>query len=283
MHTIVEKYYNPNRKTEPKRKKDWKRLYADFVITQLPGPSTLLLEHIKPGSMYAFDYVDDNYLVIDRSSSKKEDLYWGGGFLGAFLFIALTMGNPFNGEIIYWILLAAFLLLLPAIWSFILAFFAPKEKKLIFDRMRGLVQLPGAFWDEPHLVHFNDMHPTIGTSRSVIAFIAVARFRNWYDNFAGPLSLPLTSGKALQSWSFFVWYMDKNRPLPPSEALDPFRERDYERRKNEGFPKPLYPSNIETPEHNTAEYRQMLRENLKAEGTAGVTLEKLLKNMAKEE
>ena len=42
--------------------------------------------------------------------------------------------------------------------------------------------------------------------------------------------------------------MDKNRPLPPGTAFDPYREKDFERRKAEGFPKPLYPSNITTNE-----------------------------------
>ncbi len=49
-------------------------------------------------------------------------------------------------------------------------------------------------------------------------------------------------------WNFFVWYMDKNRPLPPGKAFDPYRDQDFKRRKAEGFPKPLYPSNIPTPE-----------------------------------
>ncbi len=31
----------------------------------------------------------------------------------------------------------------------------------------------------------------------------------------------------LRCISFFTWYMDKNRPLPPGEDLDPYREKDY--------------------------------------------------------
>ena len=49
-------------------------------------------------------------------------------------------------------------------------------------------------------------------------------------------------------WDFVVWYMDKNRPLPPGTAFDPYREADFQRRKAEGFPKPLYKSYIPTPE-----------------------------------
>jgi hypothetical protein len=48
--------------------------------------------------------------------------------------------------------------------------------------------------------------------------------------------------------SFITWYMDKNRPLPPGDLFDEFRQQDFERRKNEGFLKPLYSSNIPTPE-----------------------------------
>ena len=42
--------------------------------------------------------------------------------------------------------------------------------------------------------------------------------------------------------------MDKNRPLPPGTAFDPYRQKDFERRKAAGFPKPLYSSDIPTPE-----------------------------------
>ncbi len=49
-------------------------------------------------------------------------------------------------------------------------------------------------------------------------------------------------------WSFYVWYMDRNRPLPPGTAFDPYRQQDFERRKAAGFPMPLYRSHIPTPE-----------------------------------
>lgn len=36
---------------------------------------------------------------------------------------------------------------------------------------------------------------------------------------------------------------------PPGTAFDPYRQKDYERRKAEGFPPPLYESKIPTPEY----------------------------------
>lgn len=38
--------------------------------------------------------------------------------------------------------------------------------------------------------------------------------------------------------------MDKNRPLPPGQKFDAFRQEDFDRRREEGFPKPLYPADI---------------------------------------
>ncbi|MDR2951142.1 MAG: hypothetical protein LBV71_18295 [Prevotella sp.] len=44
--------------------------------------------------------------------------------------------------------------------------------------------------------------------------------------------------------SLFTHYMDRNRPLPEGTAFDQYRQEDYERRKSEGFPKPLFRSVI---------------------------------------
>ena len=59
--------------------------------------------------------------------------------------------------------------------------------------------------------------------------------------------------QAQEWWSFYMWYMDKNSPLPNGSLLDPYREKDYLRRKAEGFPAPLYPATIDTPEWKEAE------------------------------
>jgi len=56
------------------------------------------------------------------------------------------------------------------------------------------------------------------------------------------------SSDTARTWSFYIWYLDKNRPLPPGDMLDPFREEDFQRRKTAGFPPPLFCSCIPTPE-----------------------------------
>ncbi len=55
--------------------------------------------------------------------------------------------------------------------------------------------------------------------------------------------LPMDEARAL-----FTWYMDRNRPLPPGHVFNPYRQADFERRKAEGFPPPLFRSEVTTPE-----------------------------------
>ena len=82
-----------------------------------------------------------------------------------------------------------------------------------------------------------------------------------YNGITG-ISIFTEDCKLSGNWSFIVWYMDKNRPLPPGEAFDPYRKKDFQRRKSEGFPPPLYPSYIDTPEDSESqkELSQLHRE-----------------------
>jgi hypothetical protein len=66
--------------------------------------------------------------------------------------------------------------------------------------------------------------------------------------------------------------MDKNRPLPPCKELDPYRERDFERRKAEGFPLPLYISQIHTPEATPEQQRE--RDKVWPKNLAGIVKNK---------
>ena len=63
-------------------------------------------------------------------------------------------------------------------------------------------------------------------------------------------------GDINEEWSFILWYMDRNRPLPPGDAFDEYRQRDFERRKAEGFPPPMFPSTFPTPEWTEEQNRE---------------------------
>ncbi len=273
----VHKYYDPGRSVEPKVKRDWKKKYVDFCIAEMPGPGIVKNDNLKPGVTYAFDYIDDDYLMFDRSPNKRLYLYWGGGFLASFVFFIWYVFFPIKGdEPILLLLIPTIMFLLPAIWQFILAFAQTKEQKVIFDRQRGLVQVPGSFWQRPQLIRFNELHAVMSMMSRFGGggmFVVLRKNRTFADKYLdNSILMPFFSGRALQLWSFWVWYMDKNRPLPFGEALDPYRQRDYERRKAEGFPEPLYPSLIKTPEHFTDEYRYMNALNKQVKGRYGMSL-----------
>ena len=72
-------------------------------------------------------------------------------------------------------------------------------------------------------------------------------YSNGNLGFAHPYSgivIPVLGAYDSGWWSFYVLYMDKNRPLPQGDTFDPYREKDFLRRKAEGFPKPIYPNTI---------------------------------------
>lgn len=274
----IKKHYKVHSQIEPYTPKDWKKKYPEFLISELPGPAAIEKRDVQPGEKTVFDYADDEYIVVDRSSSVKEFVYWGGGFGLIYLFSLFYLGIP---KIIFedfWIFIVDSLLFgLPSLWCFALALWVPKEKKIIFDRMRGLVQLPGSFWDTNHLIRFKELHAVIAMrSRAGGLDLMACRNRSFVDKYlAGAILMPMGFGKPLQAWSFWIWYMDRNRPLPPSEALDPYREKDYLRREKEGFPEPLHPSLIETPEHNTDDFFYMNKKNEKTLGSAGISFHNL--------
>ena len=122
----------------------------------------------------------------------------------------------------------------------ILYYYKHPKKLLILDRLNGLVTYPGFLYSKPYTMSFSDVVAKIVSSggRASLVFYH-------YNGITGT-SISAEDYKPSGNWSFIVWYMDKNRPLPPGEAFDPYREKDFHRRKAEGFLPPLYKSNIPT-------------------------------------
>ena len=118
-------------------------------------------------------------------------------------------------------------------------------RELILDREAGTISLHKPFKKDNIIIPFNrgiGWWKMTGTKTNFA-------FALWFS-FKGRAGQggELACAYIEEFWDFVVWYMDKNRPLPPGTAFDPYREADFQRRKAEGFPKPLYGSIIETPE-----------------------------------
>ena len=137
----------------------------------------------------------------------------------------------------------------------LIVFFLVPVKEIVLDRLHGKISYPRLFGNKEHrTIQFNSLHvyATMTTSGDLAATGKTIRIKDRKFNYMWDLE----SNKPEEYWSFMVCYMDKNRPLPPGTAFDDSRQRDFDRRKAEGFPKPLYPAYFETPEATKEQQRE---------------------------
>ncbi len=123
----------------------------------------------------------------------------------------------------------------------------PKNKEHIFDRKRGAITFPGFFWEPNITMYFEKLKlfkPSGGTNAIAAPGINILSPKMLRSSFTFSLGTAIST----DDMTLLTWYMDRNRPLPPLERFEPFREKDFERRKAEGFPPPLYPAFFATPE-----------------------------------
>jgi hypothetical protein len=113
-----------------------------------------------------------------------------------------------------------------------------------FDRLSGMVTYPEVKWNNTNTIAFKD-------SEWVIKYNIAGRFFTGMSlsmvQRNGWSAVAMLEGDFYDLFSFIVWFMDKNRPLPPGTFFDSQRKADYERRKAEGFPRPLYEATISIP------------------------------------
>ncbi|GAA0873433.1 hypothetical protein GCM10009117_25800 [Gangjinia marincola] len=206
-----------------------KKIYSDDILKYKDGV-------VKKSKN---NYVDNNF--INYKHDKFGSLLIFGGIAFVFLLIMLrhARNNPLEGGYLFLTILFSSILIF-----FIIYYFTMPHKEQILNQRDGLITITGFFWAKNITMPFEDMlfSYSTGGDNMVGAFqLQAVRPKGGPDPFE-------LAGDCYESMSFITWYMDKNRPLPPGSAFDEFRQQDYERRKAEGFPKPLYPSNIPTPE-----------------------------------
>ena len=208
----------------------WKRKFLPHIIVELPlGISDMSKNN-------DITRADDQFFIMNNSITLGNfHLYIG---LVLFLFALFLFGEGTNTEIT--LSASSFL-----IGSFYIIYnFTHPKKILILDRLNGIITFPGFLYGKAITMPFEEVLAEVrggyGAGSPTLALL--------HQNKLTAYSAILES-TPLQSWSFMVWYMDKNRPLPPGKVFDPYRQKDYERRKKEGFPKPLYQSWIATPEN----------------------------------
>ena len=210
----------------------WRREFLPHIIVERPLG---IGEECKENG---FIRADDQFFIMNNSVALGNfHLYIG---LVLFLVALFLFGEGTNTEIT--LSASSFL-----IGSFYIIYnFTHPKKILILDRLNGIITFPGFLYGKAITMPFDEVLAAVKGGYGVgMATLAILR-KNKLTSTSYDFDLQY---EPLKSWSFMVWYMDKNRPLPPGEIFDPYRQKDYERRKREGFPKPLYQSWIATPEN----------------------------------
>ena len=223
-------------------------------LKQEPLPFMIMTEPKHKNVVKWFDEeggVNDEQLKLILS--KKGVSIWAIGMLipAAFALLITTILVPFSTNIDFnmdyvWIVSPLFIVS-GVFWLY--SFIKP-TKRLILDRVTGQMTYP-SYGFAPHItLTFTraTVYSNITPGPDGMLMGTKLQARNPYDSSALRGTYDLAPADPEEWWSYFVWYMDKNRPLPPGKAFDPYREKDFERRKAEGFPKPLFESNIPTPE-----------------------------------
>jgi hypothetical protein len=230
----------------------WKAAPLEKVIRHKIDYHQVKAEKVRPGKRLNIQEANDLFFVTNESVSLTyfcTSIYLVLLFLTFFFIIFLTSEYvDFKG------LLMIIPFIIIALISLMIHVMAP-VKEIVLDRLNGKITYPKTFIDKEHrTIEFDSLHVyrTLTTSGD----FALTGEKLYIKDRKYNYTWDLESNECLEYWSFMVWYMDKNRPLPPGSAFDPYRENDYLRRKEEGFPKPLYPSGVTTPERTPSQHRQ---------------------------
>ncbi|CAA0202408.1 hypothetical protein [Tenacibaculum maritimum] len=209
----------------------------------------------KIGEEGMLKQADDQIFFESHRIFLTSNLYWGiGGIVVGVWLIASTENNQQR-------ILPILLILGGLFWMFY-GLYANKNYKIFeLNRLTGMVTYPDSYFRKPLKGRFKELHAVITVTGGVDDYVdsEYLKFVNTFNPRRFTLLYTFYGSEPYKDWSFYVWYMDKNRPLPPGTAFDAYRERDFERRKKLGFPKPLYGSNIPTPEATPAQQAERER------------------------
>ena len=186
--------------------------------------------------------VEVNDKVYREQKSLPREFSWI--FCFCFAFIFMPIGVFYNTENGIERIVSIIIYIIICVGAGTFPLFAP-YKELILNREEGTISMPCAFKKENVVISFEEGDGIVkftagGGSAPDVYLVFLHKNRKKGGH--------LSHSDIYAFWEFVVWYMDKNRPLPPGTAFDLYREADFQRRKAEGFPKPLYKSYIPTPE-----------------------------------
>ena len=217
-------------------------MYQPHTILEYP-------EHINEGLA---DKANHEIYLESHAFFLKSDIYWGIGTIAFGIWLMVSTENISQR------ILPTFLILGGLFWIAYGAFAKKHYKIFELNRLERTVTYPDNYFRPPLKGKFKHLKAVIAVTGNIDGYSDREYLK--FVNTLKPRKLDLLytfyGSDPYKDWSFYVCYMDKNRPLPPGTAFDPYREQDYVRRKRNGFPKPLYHSNIPTPEATAEQQKE---------------------------
>ncbi len=195
---------------------------------------------------------DENQLII-KHGGVWESLFWGIILLVLYLIAAIKFYEVIEYPY-YLIFLGLFsIILLMAISKLATALYGMK-KTWVFNRKNQTVSVPGVYNVKHYTLAFDELSVSIfrgnyGTKETVMHVPAKGLLKWSRFNYVTFPDLYDRVDSDDKNWSFYTWYMDQNRPLPPGKMFDHCRENEFNIRRQKGFPLPMYYSLVHTPEH----------------------------------
>ncbi len=227
---------------------NWKKTFESFIISTDPSVWKIEKEDLVKKNKNGINEANERFIQIDDtqaiSAIETYGVFFGLGSVVMLLIMSLIFTDKPPLED-YLVSIPFFLLAL----FHLLVYLITGRKYVIMDRENCKLSYPQFFFKkEPISLDFNKVKvlisyssrgPSIGSKLSIENRVQGSMLNGYWL---------LQTSSEREYWSFMVWYMDKNRPLPPGTAFDEYRDDDFERRKAASFPKPLFQSDIPTPE-----------------------------------
>lgn len=185
-----------------------------------------LMQAENPG-IYKFHRSDDQFFIFSKPKMRRKLIKTFIIWVVITTVVFVGVYNPQTVEILG-LPVAALLITILILLRVLLP--APQ---LIFDRLNGQVIFKGNIVNPGFKASFDKISPSLMYGE----LLAIAHPIFQY----GILAFGVFNE---DTWSFYVQYMDKNRPLPLGDVFDAYREKDFERRKKEGYKAPKYSTTL---------------------------------------
>ena len=217
-------------------------------------PEAIDKDYFSKSGKGSLKRLDDKIYLRSMAFLLSTNIYFGGGAIVLGLWF-LSFG--LDDSRVPWFIM---LIIAGAFWVIYALTVNKNNKRFELNRMEGIITYPDHYFRRPIQGKFKELKAIISVSGNIDGYVdrEYLKFLNTFKprTLAGVYTV---YGDPHKKWSFYVWYMDKNRPLPPGTAFDAYRDQDFKRRKTEGFPRPLYYSCIPTPEATEAQQEERER------------------------